>query len=234
MDPDLSFITPDIKLDQVPPLDIKRVIAFVNHFVMRDVQLINSFAVNAERRVLEIENRIKKLTVELQLLEAKLDSIPSIQEAGTSKDTRSGEPVFSKTSETVGSGSVADPSLTLQLPSTDVITDSLSAEKMPEKSEPAAESEESRGKVENQLTKKIKAQDDPRYAKYFKMLRLGVLEAAVKQKMATDGIDPEILNNPNAEMEVLLVATGTELVGKGSSSSELDNSGSTYESSDNE
>lgn len=43
---------------------------------------------------------------------------------------------------------------------------------MPEKSEPAAESEESRGKVENQLTKKIKAQDDPRYAKYFKMLRL--------------------------------------------------------------
>lgn len=56
----------------MPPLDIKRVIAFVNHFVMRDVQLINSFAVNAERRVLEIENRIKKLTVELQLLEAKV------------------------------------------------------------------------------------------------------------------------------------------------------------------
>lgn len=39
----------------------------------------------------------------------------------------------------------------------------------------------------------IKAKDDPRYQKFFKMLRVGVLEPAVRLKMQNEGLDPNIL-----------------------------------------
>nr|CAH7716413.1 unnamed protein product [Callosobruchus chinensis] len=39
----------------------------------------------------------------------------------------------------------------------------------------------------------IKAKDDPRYSKFFKMLHVGVPEPAVKLKMRNEGVDPNIL-----------------------------------------
>eukprot|EP01086_Lenisia_limosa_P013471 TRINITY_DN42639_c0_g1_i1.p1 TRINITY_DN42639_c0_g1~~TRINITY_DN42639_c0_g1_i1.p1 ORF type:complete len:181 (+),score=49.16 TRINITY_DN42639_c0_g1_i1:51-593(+) len=40
--------------------------------------------------------------------------------------------------------------------------------------------------------------DHPTYAKYFKMLRLGVHEQQIKMKMEGDGLDPSILDDPEA------------------------------------
>jgi hypothetical protein len=38
---------------------------------------------------------------------------------------------------------------------------------------------------------------DPRYAKYFKMLKNGVPLAAVQQKMMFEGFSPDVLSNPD-------------------------------------
>ena len=35
--------------------------------------------------------------------------------------------------------------------------------------------------------------DDPRYASYYKMVRLGVPAEAVRKKMESDGVNPQIL-----------------------------------------
>ncbi|XP_019872828.1 WASH complex subunit 3 [Aethina tumida] len=43
----------------------------------------------------------------------------------------------------------------------------------------------------------IKACEDPRYKKFFKMVQFGVPEPAVKLKMKNEGIDPSILDKPN-------------------------------------
>lgn len=52
-------------------------------------------------------------------------------------------------------------------------------------SEPVvAEHEESTG---------VKAKDDPRFKKFFKMVQFGVPEPAVKLKMKNEGLDPLIL-----------------------------------------
>jgi WASH complex subunit CCDC53 len=40
--------------------------------------------------------------------------------------------------------------------------------------------------------------DDPRYARYFKMVQIGVPMAQVKQKMMMEGVNPDILDNPDA------------------------------------
>lgn len=39
----------------------------------------------------------------------------------------------------------------------------------------------------------VKASDDVRYKRFFKMLQFGVPAPAVKQKMQVDGLDPNIL-----------------------------------------
>mgnify|MGYP002385750259 CR=1 FL=1 len=38
---------------------------------------------------------------------------------------------------------------------------------------------------------------DPRYTKYFKMLKNGVPLAAVQQKMMFEGFSPDVLSNPD-------------------------------------
>ncbi|EPB65310.1 hypothetical protein ANCCEY_15627, partial [Ancylostoma ceylanicum] len=60
---------------------------------------------------------------------------------------------------------------------------------------PAAASAEAAA-VEQQNVLLVK--DDPAFAKYFKMLKLGIVEPAVKQKMQQEGFDPALLDTPNA------------------------------------
>ena len=51
----------------------------------------------------------------------------------------------------------------------------------------------------------VRAGEHPLLAPYFKMLRVGVPEHSVRTKMARDGFDPAILDDPEA-----VVATETE------------------------
>jgi len=44
----------------------------------------------------------------------------------------------------------------------------------------------------------LKYKEDPRYVKYFRLLKAGVAEGAVKQKMEMEGFNPDILDNPDA------------------------------------
>jgi WASH complex subunit CCDC53 len=44
----------------------------------------------------------------------------------------------------------------------------------------------------------ITVSKDPRFSKYFKMLIMGVPVAAVKLKMNSEGIDPNLLDTPDA------------------------------------
>lgn len=43
----------------------------------------------------------------------------------------------------------------------------------------------------------VKAKDDYRYKKYYKMVHFGVPPAAIKQKMQAEGVDPNLLDNPD-------------------------------------
>lgn len=49
--------------------------------------------------------------------------------------------------------------------------------------------------LKNTIENELEAKDHPIFGKYFRMLKMGVPEAAVKQKMQSEGVDPEILSN---------------------------------------
>eukprot|EP00795_Rhopilema_esculentum_P005434 gene5434-609_t len=55
--------------------------------------------------------------------------------------------------------------------------------------------------TEQATTKEAKTvADDPRYGKYFKMLKVGVPVAAIRGKVLAEGLDPDLLENPDAPM----------------------------------
>lgn len=47
----------------------------------------------------------------------------------------------------------------------------------------------------------IKISDSSTYKKYFKMLKVGIPNPAVKQKMASEGLDPNLLDNSELMIE---------------------------------
>nr|CAD2200082.1 unnamed protein product [Meloidogyne enterolobii] len=51
--------------------------------------------------------------------------------------------------------------------------------------------------LKNSRENETKAKDHPIFGKYFRMLKMGVPEAAVKQKMQSEDVDPEILSVPD-------------------------------------
>jgi hypothetical protein len=53
---------------------------------------------------------------------------------------------------------------------------------------------------EPQATGRKKAKDDPRYARYFKMKRLGVNPLQIQMEMRNHGLDPDILEDEEAEL----------------------------------
>ena len=82
-------------------------------------------------------------------------------------------------------------------------------------------------------------QDDPKYTKYFKMLKVGLSPPAVKNKMTKDGVDPSILDmDPTKPPEItkkVTTSTNTskldrQLELKGN---ELDRKGTVYENLSN-
>jgi len=55
-----------------------------------------------------------------------------------------------------------------------------------------------RSETESLSEKRLPLKDDPKYSKYFKMIKIGIPLPAVKQAMVKDGLDPNIMDgNPN-------------------------------------
>lgn len=71
---DLSMLL-NIFHSQVPPIDQKRIVAFVNHFVVSSVTFLNKFAVNCETKFIDFESKLHKVEASLSILESKASTI---------------------------------------------------------------------------------------------------------------------------------------------------------------
>ncbi|CAG9531808.1 unnamed protein product [Cercopithifilaria johnstoni] len=184
-------------VEEMKPLGTKQIVAFVNYFLMRNVEMLQNFVSNVERRIVDMERRLNRVEVELKLLELKLDSVPGLQII-VSKATELSEkqqndgPLFSgitmedtmkkdrvvQNAEVVNSEplSASSSTATLERPHELMVSKASSMK-------------------QNHC---LHIRDDPRYAIYFKMLKMGVPECAVKQKMASQGIDTALLQTPDA------------------------------------
>ncbi|KAL5279895.1 CCDC53 family protein [Megaselia abdita] len=170
----------DIDKKQIPPIQKKRILAFVNHFLIQTTTFLNKFSNECEAKFLEVERKIQTVEAALVIVEAKLNSIPGI--VCTPKAT-----VTPTTTTTAVENSPDKNKDTIDNNEKKIETEVQKEEVVTEKVE-----EEVKG---------VKACEDFRYKKYFKMVQFGVPPSGVKQKMSAEGFDPEILDKPNQILE---------------------------------
>lgn len=122
------------------------------------------------QKLADLSLRIQQIETTLNILDAKLSSIPGLDDV-----TVEGSPV-SATGITNKSHSEA--------------TSEQSQQKSLQDSGP----QESEVTAENILT----VAKDPRYARYLKMVQVGVPVMAIRNKMISEGLDPDLLERPDA------------------------------------
>ncbi|KAI2567600.1 WASHC3 isoform 7 [Pan troglodytes] len=166
MDEDgLPLMGSGIDLTKVPAIQQKRTVAFLNQFVVHTVQFLNRFSTVCEEKLADLSLRIQQIETTLNILDAKLSSIPGLDDVTVEVSP------LNVTSVTNG----AHPEATSEQPQQNSTQDSGL--------------QESEVSAENILT----VAKDPRYARYLKMVQVGVPVMAIRNKMISEGLDPDLL-----------------------------------------
>lgn len=119
--------------------------------------------------------KLRQVDTQLKLIEAKLESVPA---------------TTVQVSETVKV--VSDEVRVVQETKVEEVTTEVVEEIRVETVE-----EEKELETTPETPTGVKAKDDYRYKKYFKMIQFGVPPAAIKIKIQAEGMDPDILDTPN-------------------------------------
>ncbi|XP_066154433.1 WASH complex subunit 3 [Euwallacea fornicatus] len=173
-----SQITTQVDYSQIPPIQQKRIIAFVNHFVTSTVSFLNSFCQLCESRFMEFEYKTQKIEASLLILEAQLSSIQGLDAQETSKELKESSHEITDCESQEGHTSVAVDNVKLSLETSNSMAKEATVKR-------------------DDTPLGVKASDDPRFVKFFKMLKFGVQEEAVKLKMQAEGVDVSVLNTPD-------------------------------------
>ena len=68
-----------VDYDQVEPLQRKRLLKFVNHFVLQMANFVSNFSQTCDTKLMCISEKLVNLETSLVLLENKLDSVPYLK-----------------------------------------------------------------------------------------------------------------------------------------------------------
>ncbi|XP_020904444.1 WASH complex subunit 3 [Exaiptasia diaphana] len=176
MDSDGFRIVPNVDYTKVGPLNHKRTLAFLNHFITHTVRFLNRFSCVCEEKLSDLSGRIQRVEIMMSILEAKLSSIPGLDDVTVpSASSQSAAPTVSTPTP-----QAAPPTTTASVENT--------GPSAPQAPEPEQEPE-----VPTMTVSK-----DPRYAKFFQMMKVGVPPGALRAKMIAEGLDPDLLDNPDA------------------------------------
>ncbi|KAH8032051.1 hypothetical protein HPB51_022799 [Rhipicephalus microplus] len=182
MDDDgLPIIGPGVDYAKVPPIQQKRTLAFLNYFLTRTTSFLNHFATVCDEKLEDLLIRIQRLEASMCILEAKLSSIPGLENVTTG--AAEAKPDAQDRPNTAQAA--ANQSQQKQSKGSTVETNAepiMAADSVTQP--PAAPT--------NTISK------DPRFSKYFKMLNVGIPLGAVQIKMRQENVDPSILDNPDA------------------------------------
>ncbi|XP_034019204.1 WASH complex subunit 3 [Thalassophryne amazonica] len=179
MDEDgLPIVGSGVDLTKVPAIQQRRIVAFLNQFVVHTVRFLNHFSTVCEEKLANISLRIQQIETTLCILEAKLSSIPGLEDVTVN---RVSQLQTSQTNGPTANGNKTDGPPLVTLPPTESALE-------------ATMNHEAVAASENVMT----VAKDPRYARYLKMVQVGVPVMAIRNKMLMEGLDPNLLETPGA------------------------------------
>ncbi|XP_043743490.1 WASH complex subunit 3-like [Cervus elaphus] len=166
----LPLMGSGIELTKVPAIQQKKTMAFLNQFVVHTVQFLNCFSTVCGEKLADLSLRIQQIETTLNILDAKLSSIPGLDD------------------------------VTFEVSPVNVarITNGTHSEATSEQSQ--QNSLQDSGPQESKVTPEsiLTVAKDPRYARYLKMVQVGVPVVAIRNKMISEGLDPDLLERPDA------------------------------------
>lgn len=161
------------------PIAIQKTLLLVNTFVISTVEFLNSFVDNCEKRLCHVSSRISEMETILQILDTKLNSIPSLDYSSNDLPASA-----SRTTDMSSQPSSNDQS---QQNASD--SNNQSGSKAPPPPPPPS------GNPEPVMPAgMIAAKDHPAIYAIFKLLRVGVPEGIVRSKLQDKGFDPDLVS----------------------------------------
>jgi WASH complex subunit CCDC53 len=172
---------PAVDLSLHPPQPHSQTLLVVNKLLTTTAEQLNAFGSQCEEKLIAMHYKMQRLETGVKLLESKLSSLPG---ASTSAPT---------SSSTAAASTVPTPTPTAATPEGTAATQGDPTQAVAAEA-PAAAAE---APAEVQAGPKVK--DDPRFAKYFKMVNFGVPKQVVSLKFQQEtGCDPALLDTPDA------------------------------------
>ncbi|XP_061386976.1 WASH complex subunit 3 [Musca vetustissima] len=184
-----ELLTQNVDKTQLPPLHQKRILAFVNHFLISSCSFLNEFSLQCETKFIELERKLQKVEAALTILEAKLASIPDVENKETATPNSEKTAAVEQNNNNNNNNDVSN--------KTEPGNNKAPAEQEEDVAEQPAATPTPQG---------IPASEHSLYKKFFKMLQVGVPLPAVQLKMQSEGLDANILSNP----QTLLPAESTD------------------------
>lgn len=186
MDEDgLPIVGSGVDLTKVPAIQQRRTVAYLNQFIVHTVRFLNRFSTVCEEKLASISLRVQQIETTLCILEAKLSSIPGLEDV------------------TIDQVNVQQNSQTNGLSVSQRETENAPEESMPHPENVQSQSEPPTIQGAEETTPDVNVitvSKDPRYARYLKMVQVGVPVMAIKNKMVLEGLDPNLLDTPDAPL----------------------------------
>uniref|UniRef100_A0A7S0M7Z7 WASH complex subunit 3 n=1 Tax=Cryptomonas curvata TaxID=233186 RepID=A0A7S0M7Z7_9CRYP len=189
-----------IDLSQVTPVNYKVTVVLVNQFAVTTIQFLNRFSSQCEEKLRYVSEGIYRVNAGLDLLEAKLDSIPFLNNDQDARTELANEKTKDEGSNVVvPTSAITDGNASSQGSVIAFNVDTVRHSPEPVSSVTQAQvqqgQEESAGSIQTVPSENfVKLKDDLRFTKYFRMVKMGVPPAAVKGKMSMEGADPSVLD----------------------------------------
>ncbi|KAL7684962.1 putative WASH complex subunit 3 protein [Plasmopara halstedii] len=201
-----------IDLSQLPSIPAPKSLLLINNFVANTTRFLNHFAHECEERITRVSNNVTKVEILLAILEAKLNSIPDLSVSDVVMDNDTAHTNSDVNQMDLGISDQDLPSMEmhdmpLPPPPPSANDQETAIESMPLPPPPPIElmpppPPSSMGDFENDEdhfdvdheSPLLKLKDDPVYAKYFAMRRLGIPDQVIEHKLMMDGMDTNILS----------------------------------------
>ena len=162
---ELSMIGPNVDLETVDPINKKRLLAFVNHYIVNTALFLNNLSKSYEQGLMTLENKIQKLESSIIMLESKLSSVPELDDEQQQQQQQDKLKIINVTEERVIDKSQDD-----------------------NNNDKEKNIDESVGEIKQEEESLL----DPTLMKYVKMLQFGVPPPAVKLKMEQENVLPSL------------------------------------------
>lgn len=172
-----------VNYTSVEAINQRELITYMNMFLLRTCSFLNNFSTKCESKLASLNERLETINTSITLLESKLDSVEELRCFRPEEATKDQVQKQAEQDEEIPN----EPQLPTVIIETAADVASISSPPPPPPSPPPPPPL-SPQKPLNPI------RDDPRYNKYFKMLKMGVAEEAIRIKMRTEGVDPSLLD----------------------------------------